>query len=90
MALPPILGNLPIIKQFIANKAETSTPKESPANQTSNPQDIVQLSEAARLRLNDVQELSANNPDQVRETAQEVAEDLRENNVALGLRGDFS
>jgi len=59
MAIPPIISNSPIFKIFQSDNAKSKTDKTESAAQS--PQDVVEISEAAQQRLNNIQDFSAEN-----------------------------
>jgi hypothetical protein len=91
MALPPIISNLPIFKFF-----RSEGPAQPQQHQTQSakagggalPRDVVEVSDAALDKLNQSQD-KIRNEAQARDTAENVREDLAENeDVALGLDED--
>ena len=86
MALPPIIANNPIMKLF---RAEQPKQKSDAASvQEGSPQDVVEISEAARKKFGEAQALSDSR-------AREVAEETRgilskDESQTLGLDPKFA
>lgn len=91
MALPPILTNLPFFKNFKAQAATDNTARpEKPSSGTSRTQDTVDVSSAARRTLGALQNLSADNQEQVRAVAAQTRALLAQGGETLGLDPRFS
>jgi hypothetical protein len=90
MALPPIISNFPLFKIFRPG-GNAASPRPTDASSRvpfSNPaQDIVQISEAARQKIEGLQQL---NVSQVRALTAEVRQALEQNPISLGLNPDFA
>ncbi|GEM_PF-1480964 len=88
MAIPPIISNNPLLKLFRTDdpgfRRESGGKTEKTSNAASTPQDIVEISQAAQQRLSGIQQLSADNPEQIQDVAGETKEILEETDVALG------
>ena len=89
MALPPIISNLPIFKLFKSAPSSKQTGPAPAANSTL-PKDVVELSDAAKKRLEGVQTLSLKNDTELRETLGQTRSLLSEHQVSLGLDPSFS
>lgn len=88
MAIPPIISNSPIFKIFQSDNAKSKTDKTESAAQS--PQDVVEISEAAQQRLNNIQDFSAENQAEIREAAGEAGEILRrDESLTLGVDPAF-
>ena len=86
MALPPIISNSPLFKLFKTEPAAKSEPKPAVPQSASQPEDVVEISEAAQARLNGVQTLSEQDAPGV---AAQTREQLTDSDIALGLDPNF-
>jgi len=82
MALPPIISNSPLMKLFKTGPGAKAEAPQSAKN-SNMPQDVVELSAAARKRLDGVK--TALNAEQARDAAAAVKDELGRSNVSLGL-----
>ena len=91
MALPPILSNLPIVKLFGAGGTQPGKAAPTPAgrSEASLPQDMVELSEAARKRLEGAK-IIIGDESKARCLASEARVMLSESDISLGLDPKFS
>ena len=89
MALPPVISNLPILKMFGIGASQPAKTGKAPADNSGAklPQDVVELSEAARSRMEGPQDL---NESQAGNKAKETGALLSESGVSLGLDPKFS
>ena len=89
MALPPILANLPVFKLFRSGQSETVQQQHGAAGKSSAPQDVVQISDAARQRLEGLEDLASDSAagKTATNTRTILADDPR---LTLGLPPDFA
>ncbi len=90
MAIPPIISNNPILKLFKTDKSGGIDATQKAAEAPNSPQDVVEISEAARKRLDGVKELSSDNPAEIKTVAENARDILEESGVTLGLDSSFS
>ncbi len=92
MAIPPISNN-PLLKLFRTDKQgadgkDDQKQQAAQADGAATKQDVVEISAAARQRLEGAKTLA--NSDEARETAEETRTILEEGDQTLGLKPDFS
>ena len=91
MAIPPIISNNPLLKLFRTEQQSGAGKSKQPVATAQTPEDIVEISEAARERLDGIQDLSARKQDDVRQTAAQTGDILGHNqDLTLGLDPGFS
>lgn len=93
MALPPIIANNPLVKLFRSDGVEDkNTGKKAVAEaSTGAARDVVEISEAARKKLESIQSEAAADEGQAREVAAETREMLRaDESQTLGLDPEFA
>lgn len=84
MAIPPIISNNPLLKLFRTDQSG-GTDKTKTSDGPSTPQDVVEISDAARKRLDGVRHLSEDKPEEVKDVAGETRDILESNqNLTLG------
>ena len=76
MAIPPIIANNPVFKLFQSDKTQNKDSRKADdsaaASAGSSPQDVVNISEAARKKLESVQQKVADTDTQARRIAGET------------------
>lgn len=90
MAIPPILSSLPVLKLFKSGSDNTAAQNKTDSAQSRSAkpsQDVVELSEAAKQRLNGVKE--PENVEEARNMAADTRAQLSASDRALGLDPDF-
>jgi hypothetical protein len=94
MALPPIIANNPLVKLFRTNDAENKnlggkTAAEPPSAGT--PRDVVEISEAAKNKLDSVKQKAAEDDRQAHKVAVNTRDILQNDQTqTLGLDSDFA
>jgi hypothetical protein len=85
MGILPIITNNPILKLFQGDRTrsedKTSGQTDKPSAQNS---DIVEISRAAREKLQGIQNLSSDDPDKIHSVTVETKNLLAQNEVTLG------
>lgn len=89
MALPPILSNMPFLKVFKTDKAQTGAGQNTEKMAADNPQDVVNISSAASARLNGTKVLSLENEEELRTVLGETRHILASTDQVLGLKKNF-
>ncbi len=91
MAIPPIIANNPLLKLFRTDKPGGEDEVKDAGGAASTPEDIVEISEAARQRLDGgIHALSADDLGEVQEVAGETRAILEDTDLSLGLDPEFS
>lgn len=89
MALPPILSNLPIFKLFKTAAPSSSARQAGQSTKSAVPKDVVEISEAAKKRMEGLRPLSLKNESELRETLGKTRDLIAEHGVSLGLDPSF-
>jgi hypothetical protein len=93
MALPPVIANNPLVKLFRSEGVETKnsdkkTAAEAPAQ---TPRDVVEISEAARKKLESVKQKAAEDDVAARKVAVQTRDLLtQDESQTLGLDPEFA
>lgn len=83
MAIPPIISNLPIFKSL---KTAEPAQKQEVATSPATTEDVVEISGAARERLENVRTLTEQ---EAPEVSAQTAKELADSDLALGLDPSF-
>lgn len=87
MTIPPVISNFPALNVFRSDRSGNAE-VQSPQSSSSNPQDLVEISDAALEQLQGSQQLEADN--EAQELASNTRSILGDSDLSLGLDPDFS
>ena len=90
MAIPPIIANNPLLKLFRTEQGSAAKGKTDLPPVPATPADIVEVSKAAKQRLDGIENLSADNSARVQEVAGDTRDILQETGLSLGLDRNFA